>query len=115
MILAMEAKRIGVRVNCIVPAGRTRMTEDSPGTKDLVKKPDDGAFDVFAPHHVSPAVAYLASVDCTLTGRVFMAKGGDIRPFVPWQRMPWIADQREFSVADVAEFMKNVPDVPVSP
>lgn len=115
MILAMEAKRIGVRVNCIVPAGRTRMTEDSPGTKDLVKKPDDGAFDVFAPHHVSPAVAYLASVDCTFTGRVFMAKGGDIRPFVPWQRMPWIADQREFSVAEVAEFMKNVPDVPVSP
>jgi NAD(P)-dependent dehydrogenase (short-subunit alcohol dehydrogenase family) len=115
MILAMEAKRIGVRVNCIVPAGRTRMTEDSPGTKDLVKKPDDGSFDVFAPHHVSPVVAYLATRDCPLTGRVFMAKGGDIRPFVPWQRMPWIAEPREFTVAEVAELMKNVPDVPVSP
>jgi NAD(P)-dependent dehydrogenase (short-subunit alcohol dehydrogenase family) len=115
MILAMEAKRIGVRVNCVVPAGRTRMTEDSPGTKELVKQPDDGSFDVFAPHHVSPVVAYLASVDCPLTGRVFMAKGGDIRPFVPWQRMPWIAEPRDFSVADVAEFMKQVPDVPVSP
>ena len=115
MILAMEAKRIGVRVNCVVPAGRTRMTEDSAGTKDLVKKPEDGGFDVFAPHHVSPVVAYLASLDCPLTGRVFMAKGGDIRPFVPWQRMPWVAEQKEFTVAEVAELMKNVPDVPVSP
>jgi NAD(P)-dependent dehydrogenase (short-subunit alcohol dehydrogenase family) len=115
MIMAMESKRIGVRVNCVVPAGRTRMTEDSPGTKDLVKKPDDGSFDVFAPHHVSPVVAYLASTDCTLSGRVFMAKGGDIRPFVPWQRMPWISEQRDFTVADVATFMKDVPDVPVSP
>lgn len=115
MILAMEAKRIGVRVNCVVPAGRTRMTEDSPGTKDLVRKPEDGGFDVFAPHHVSPVVAYLATIDCPLTGRVFMAKGGDIRPFVPWQRMPWVAEQKDFTVAEVAELMKHVPDVPVSP
>ena len=88
-ILAMEAKRYGTRVNAVVPAARTRMTEDSAGTKDLVKKPDDGSFDVFGPEHVSPVVAYLAMADCPLTGRVFMAKGGDIRPFVPWQRAPW--------------------------
>jgi NAD(P)-dependent dehydrogenase (short-subunit alcohol dehydrogenase family) len=115
MILAMEATRYGVRVNAVSPAARTRMTKDSAGTKDLVKQPEDGSFDVYAPHHVSPVVAYLATADCPLTGRVFMAKGGDIRPFVPWQRMPWIADKRDFSVADVAEFMKNVPEVPVSP
>ena len=115
MIMAMEAKRLGVRVNCVVPAGRTRMTEDSPGTKDLAAKPTDGSFDMFAPHHVSPVVAYLVSVDCPLTGRVFMAKGGDIRPFVPWQRMPWVDEQKDFTVAEVAELMKSVPDVPVSP
>ncbi|HEV8298525.1 MAG TPA: SDR family NAD(P)-dependent oxidoreductase [Acidimicrobiales bacterium] len=116
MILAMEAQRYGVRVNAISPAARTRMTEDSPGTKDLVKKPDDPSeFDVFHPRHVPPVVAYLASADCPLTGRVFMVKGGDIRPFVPWQRMPWIARPEHFTVADVAELMKSVPDVPVSP
>ena len=116
MILAMEAQRYGVRVNAVCPAARTRMTEDSPGTKDLVKKPDEaGDFDVFAPHHISPVVAYLATADCPLTGRVFMAKGGDIRPFVPWQRMPWVAEQKDFTVAEVAELMKSVPDVPVSP
>lgn len=116
IILAQEAQRYGVRVNAICPAARTRMTAESPGTKDLVKKPDDpDAFDVYAPHHVSPVVAYLASEECTLTGRVFMVKGGDIRPFVPWQRMPWIAEQKHFTVAEVAELMKNVPDVPVSP
>jgi NAD(P)-dependent dehydrogenase (short-subunit alcohol dehydrogenase family) len=115
-ILAMEAQRYGVRVNAISPAARTRMTADSPGTKDLVKEPDEpGAFDVYHPRHVSPVVAYLVSADCPLTGRVFMVKGGDIRPFVPWQRMPWVAEQKDFTVAEVAELMKNVPDVPVSP
>jgi NAD(P)-dependent dehydrogenase (short-subunit alcohol dehydrogenase family) len=116
MILAMEAQRYGVRVNAIVPAARTRMTEDSPGTKDLVKKPDGpGEFDVYHPSHVPPVVAYLATADCPLTGRVFMVKGGDIRPFVPWQRMPWVAEPKHFTVAEVAELMKSVPDVPVSP
>jgi NAD(P)-dependent dehydrogenase (short-subunit alcohol dehydrogenase family) len=116
MILAMEAQRYGVRVNAVSPAARTRMTADSPGTKDLVKAPDDPAeFDVYAPHHISPVVAYLATADCPLTGRVFMVKGGDIRPFVPWQRMPWVATQKDFTVAEVAELMKTVPDVPVSP
>jgi NAD(P)-dependent dehydrogenase (short-subunit alcohol dehydrogenase family) len=115
-ILAMEAQRYGVRVNAISPAARTRMTADSPGTKDLVKEPEEpGAFDVYHPRHVSPVVAYLATADCPLTGRVFMVKGGDIRPFVPWQRMPWVAEQKDFTVAEVAELMKNVPDVPVSP
>lgn len=116
MILAMEAQRYGVRVNAVSPAARTRMTEDSPGTKDLVKKPDSAdEFDVYDPRHVSPVVAYLATADCPLTGRVFMVKGGDIRPFVPWQRMPWVAEPRHFTVAEVAELMKSVPDVPVSP
>jgi len=115
IILAMEAKRYGTRVNAVVPAARTRMTEDSPGTKDLVKKPDDGSFDVFGPEHISPVVAYLAMADCPLTGRVFMAKGGDIRPFVPWQRAPWIAQSKHITVQEVIELMKDVPEVPVSP
>jgi NAD(P)-dependent dehydrogenase (short-subunit alcohol dehydrogenase family) len=116
MILAMEAQRYGVRVNAISPAARTRMTVDSPGTKDLVKQPDDpAAFDVFDPRHVPPVVAYLSTADCPLTGRVFMVKGGDIRPFVPWQRMPWVAQPQHFTVAEVAELMRSVPDVPVSP
>lgn len=115
IILAMEAKRYDTRVNAIVPAARTRMTEDSPGTKDLVKKPEDGSFDVFGNEHVSPVVAYLAMEDCPLTGRVFMVKGGDIRPFVPWQRAPWVAEPKHFTVQEVIELMKNVPDVPVSP
>jgi NAD(P)-dependent dehydrogenase (short-subunit alcohol dehydrogenase family) len=115
MILGMEAIRYGVRVNAVSPAARTRMTADSPGTKDLVKEPDDGGFDVYDPKHISPVVAYLASKDCSLNGRVFMVKGGDIRPFVPWQRMPWVAEQKYFTVAEVAALMKDVPDVPVSP
>ena len=114
VILALEAERYGVRVNAICPAARTRMTESSPGSAELVRAPEQG-FDVFAPHHPAPVAAYLASAACSLTGRVFMAKGGDIRPIAPWQRMPWIATDRDLSVAEVAAFMRDVPDVPVSP
>jgi hypothetical protein len=53
--------------------------------------------------------------DCALTGRVFMVKGGDIRPFVPWQRAPWVAAPKHFTVQEVIELMKDVPEVPVSP
>jgi hypothetical protein len=80
-----------------------------------VKRPEDGSFDVFGPEHVSPVVAYLAMADCTLTGRVFMVKGGDIRPFVPWHRAPWVASPKHFTLQEVIELMKNVPEVPVSP
>lgn len=113
-ILALEAARYGVRVNAVCPAARTRMTDSSPGTAELVRAPAEG-FDVYAPHHPAPVVAHLASVACAVTGRVFMVKGGDLRPIVPWQRMPWIAEARDLSVEDVARFMRDVPDVPVSP
>src|ERR1700728_3690233 len=60
VIAAQELSRYGVRVNAIVPAARTRMTENTPGLSDVVKAPDSGAFDVWNPANVSPLVAYLA-------------------------------------------------------
>src|SRR5581483_1179770 len=72
LVQAAELGRIGVRVNCIAPAARTRLTADVPGmVGELMKQPEDpGAFDAFNPAHVSPLVAYLSREDCPLTAKV---------------------------------------------
>ena len=85
LVSAAELSRIGVRVNAIAPAARTRLTEDVPGmVGELMKKPADGSFDAFDPAHVSPLVAFLAREDCTVTGRVFAVQGGAISALDGW-------------------------------
>jgi NAD(P)-dependent dehydrogenase (short-subunit alcohol dehydrogenase family) len=86
LVAAAEFGRIGVRVNVIAPAARTRLTIDVPGmVGELMKKPQDpDAFDVFDPAHISPLVAYLARADCTITGKAFAVQGGAISELVNW-------------------------------
>ena len=85
LVTASELGRIGVRVNAIAPAARTRLTENVPGmVGELMKKPADGAFDAFDPAHVSPLVAYLAREDCDITGRLYAVQGGAISEMTGW-------------------------------
>jgi NAD(P)-dependent dehydrogenase (short-subunit alcohol dehydrogenase family) len=86
LVTAAELGRIGVRVNGICPAARTRLTVDVPGmVGELMKKPEDpDAFDTFDPAHVSPLVAFLAREDCTVTGRLFAVQGGAISELSGW-------------------------------
>src|SRR5919106_3120748 len=43
VITAQELGRYGVRVNCIAPAARTRLTEATPGLSEVIKAPADEA------------------------------------------------------------------------
>lgn len=114
VIIAQELGRYGVRVNCVTPAGRTRMTEGALGVAEMVAKPAEG-FDVYHPFHPAPVVGWLATADCDVTGRVFMAKGGDVRWYTPWLRQDFLDDEREWTIAELAEAMKDLPPAPVSP
>lgn len=106
VILAGELGRYGVRANAITPVARTRMTEETPGVADLVKRPDDpAAFDVYHPANVSPLIAWLVSADCPVTGKVFYVKGGEVRQFLPWHYGKQIDGGDRWSAADLAEAM----------
>jgi NAD(P)-dependent dehydrogenase (short-subunit alcohol dehydrogenase family) len=102
IIVAAELARYGVRVNCVVPAARTRLTSATPGLHDIVQAPADPAtFDVWDPANVSPLVAWLATESCPATGEVFFIQGGSIQLMTTWS-MGDGADRRgRWSIAEL--------------
>ncbi|MEY3805310.1 MAG: hypothetical protein RIR69_122 [Actinomycetota bacterium] len=79
---AQELAPLGVRVNALAPAARTRMVKDSPGVLALM--PETDGFDRHAPEHNAPLVAYLASSLNKFTGRIFAIEGPDVAIYSPF-------------------------------
>jgi NAD(P)-dependent dehydrogenase (short-subunit alcohol dehydrogenase family) len=103
VIIAEELGRYGVRVNAIVPAARTRMTESTPGLSDYVVKPPDSAvFDVWDPANISPLVATLAMENCPATGQVFFVQGGTVRKFQNWTMTDTLEKNDRWTVSELA-------------
>lgn len=79
LVAARELERYGVRVNCIAPAARTRLTLQTPGMGERLEAQVKAAgFDIWAPENVTPLVAWLSQADCTVSGQVFKVSGGHI-------------------------------------
>jgi NAD(P)-dependent dehydrogenase (short-subunit alcohol dehydrogenase family) len=109
VIAAHELGRYGVRVNAIVPAARTRMTESTPGLSDIVKPPgDESQFDVWDPANISPVAAYLATEDCPATGKVYFVQGGTVRNFQNWTMTTAIDRPGRWTVEDLRAEMPKL-------
>jgi NAD(P)-dependent dehydrogenase (short-subunit alcohol dehydrogenase family) len=105
-IMAKELGRYGVKVNCITPAARTRLTEATPGLGDMIAAPKEAeAFDVWDPANVSPLVAYLASAGCEMSGECFFVQGGKVTRFAPWTMAETIDADRRWTVDELIEAM----------
>jgi NAD(P)-dependent dehydrogenase (short-subunit alcohol dehydrogenase family) len=103
LVAAAELGRYGVRVNGIAPAARTRLTADVPMIGDLMKAPDDPeAFDPFHPKHVSPLVAWLATEDCPVTGKLFAVQGGSIQQLSGWEVGDGIGTEGDWTIDNIA-------------
>lgn len=110
IIAALELHRYGVRVNCIAPAARTRLTEATPGMGDVVKAPEDAAaFDQWDPANVSPLVAVLATEDCPISGQTYAVAGGLVQRLQPWTAAERIVKDERWTVAELTERLADLP------
>ncbi len=108
LIAAQELSRYGVRVNAVVPAARTRLTESTPGLGELIRAPEDGRFDPWDPANVSPLVAYLATEDCPANGRVLFVQGGTIANFQNWTMTDRVERPGRWTLAGLRQEMKRL-------
>jgi hypothetical protein len=68
----------------------------------------DSGHDLFDPSNVSPLVAWLASADCTATGKLFAVQGGSIQELTGWT----VAQQIETDGAwEIDEIARRLPTV----
>ncbi|WP_329425200.1 SDR family oxidoreductase [Streptosporangium sp. NBC_01495] len=115
---AAELGRYGVTVNTIVPAARTRMTEEAlaatagPGATTAEPR---GGFDAMHPANIAPLVAWLGSAESRhVTGRVFEVEGGLVSLADGWRHGPRADRNTRWNPADigdaVAKLLIDAPD-----
>lgn len=84
LVQAAELARYGITVNALAPAARTGMTEKV--FADMMKPPEDGGFDRYAPENVAPLVVWLCSaLSREVTGKVFEVEGGKLSVADGWR------------------------------
>jgi NAD(P)-dependent dehydrogenase (short-subunit alcohol dehydrogenase family) len=106
IIANAELKRYGVRVNAIAPAAATRLT----ATVGAETTDPSAGWSPMDPGNISPFVAYLATEDCPINGRVFFVMGGEVHLFQPWSIVEsikkdglWTVEELEAAAAPLHE------------
>jgi NAD(P)-dependent dehydrogenase (short-subunit alcohol dehydrogenase family) len=104
-ICQKELGRYGVRCNAIAPAARTRLTMTVPGAEERyaerAREAERTGFDRSDPANISPFVAYLATEDCPIAGKVFFVYGGAVHLFQPWTIVDGIEVDHQWSVEEL--------------
>jgi NAD(P)-dependent dehydrogenase (short-subunit alcohol dehydrogenase family) len=106
-IAQKELGRYGVRCNAVAPAALTRLTarvgDQERGEADGNDHDEDGKFDVRDPANVSPFVAYLATGNCPLEGKIFFVRGGAVHLVQPWTFVDRIDTEGRWTIDDLVE------------
>jgi NAD(P)-dependent dehydrogenase (short-subunit alcohol dehydrogenase family) len=116
-ICQKELGRYGVRSNAIAPAARTRLTMTVPGAEERYaeraarQQAEGSEFDKSDPANISPFVAYLATADCKIGGKVFFVWANEVRLFQPWTVVDTIATDGRWTVEALEAAAKKWADV----
>lgn len=87
LVQSAELARYGITANALAPNARTGMTEGV--FAEMMKKPEDGSFDVWDPYNGAPIVTWLgSSASRHVTGKVFEFKGGWVSVSEGWRTGP---------------------------
>jgi NAD(P)-dependent dehydrogenase (short-subunit alcohol dehydrogenase family) len=103
IVNAKELERYGVRVNCIAPIARTRLTLATPGMGDVMQNR------VFDPENISPLVAALAAPGCPFTGQVFSVVGGSVGIYAGWSIAEEVESADRWDVDELIAAMDKLP------
>ena len=109
MIADGELHRYGVRVNAIAPAAATRLTS---GLSPEPTEPPGEGWSPTGPENIAPFVAYLATEDCPIHGRIFLVAGGTVRLFQPFSIIDAIEKEGLWSVGELKAEAARFADVP---
>jgi NAD(P)-dependent dehydrogenase (short-subunit alcohol dehydrogenase family) len=99
-VLKIEGGRYNINVNAVAPIAHTRMTEGLFG----------GIVEMFSPSQVSPAVAYLVSEACELTGEIWSVGGGSVSRFFIGLTEGYFKhpDDGDLTIEDVAAHVHDI-------
>jgi NAD(P)-dependent dehydrogenase (short-subunit alcohol dehydrogenase family) len=111
-IAQLELGRYGVRCNAIAPVAETRITASVPGAEDHWVERADLEWNPWDPANVSPFVAYLATADCPIKGRVFYVLGGTVGLFHPYAIVDRIETDRRWTIDELRAQAPRLADVP---
>ena len=109
MIADTELSRYGVRVNAIAPAAATRLTASLGGDRP---QPPPGEWSPMDPANIAPFVAYLATQDCPIHGRIFLVVGGQVHLFQPFAVVDKVEKNGIWTVAELKKEAAHFADVP---
>jgi hypothetical protein len=108
-VISIEGEPHGIRANCVLPFGYSRMVTETVGDRDEL----GGALpflDAIEPELVVPIVTFLASRSCDFTHRCFSACAGRFSRVFVGQGRGWVARSDEVppSADDVAAHLSEV-------
>ena len=82
----------------------------------FAKPEEENKFDAMAKENISPLIAYLGSDEAQdITGRIFSIRGGRLEFFNPWQIANTIDIEKQWTVADIHEKIRDLGDLSMPP
>jgi NAD(P)-dependent dehydrogenase (short-subunit alcohol dehydrogenase family) len=108
-VLKLEAARHGIRVNAVAPMAQTRMAADVQLDEYTVVSER-----AVSPDLVSPAVVYLASEACDLTGEVWSVGSGSVARLFTARSNGYFKHpdaEGDLTAEDIADHLEEIRDL----